>query len=72
MNFNNIYSNRQCKIYHKNMFYDTNNLEYSMGDQEELLNLGNKLNRLFSQKASVEANIDFFNENRGGKNEQSQ
>ena len=53
----------------QNMFYDTNNLEYSMGDQEELLNLGNKLNRLFSQKASVEANIDFFNENRGGKNE---
>ena len=52
----------------QNMFYDTNNLEYSRDDQEELLNLGNELNRLFSQKASIEANIDFFNENRGDKN----
>ena len=51
------------------MFYDTNNLEYSRDDQQELLNLGNELNRLFSQKASIEANIDFFNENRGDKNE---
>lgn len=53
----------------QDMFYDTNNLEYSRDDQEGLLNLGNELNRLIFQKASIEANIDFFNENRGDKND---
>ena len=51
----------------RNMFYNIDSLEYSVDDQEELFNLGNKLNRLFDKKASIEANIDFINENRGDK-----
>lgn len=53
----------------QNMFYNIDNLEYSADDQEELFNLGNKLSRLFEKKASIDANIEFLNENRGGTNE---
>ena len=53
----------------QNMFYNLDNLEYSMDDQEELFNLGNKLSRLFEKKASIDANIEFLNENRGDTNE---